>query len=276
MESIKKKKGKRRLIIFFSVCIILLLSVRIQSWYVRKEFENIGDIAYLLDTDFEWKENNYYIINCFGSESNMWGYNYVVTPFGRFFARWIYSPNMGYLQNKFELGFPRRVWYHMGDSGIFIHPQKKIKENEIELYYSSQMQIKHFNRGCSLSEVENEFDFNTIEWLWVDTYEEMDTSKFEYFERNADLENCAYGISCSGYNNLESAAEHFIDLLNKYNDEQYLKTGKYLNKVKTGIKKEGEITLDDLVVIGVEFKHGFNFNRKSSIIRDVKEELKGK
>lgn len=70
----------------------------------------------------------------------MWGYNYVVTPFGRFFARWLYSPNMGHLQNKFELGVPRRVWYHMGDSGIFMHPTNKIKENE--------------------------FDFNTIDWLW--------------------------------------------------------------------------------------------------------------
>ena len=62
-------------------------------------------------------------------------------------------------------------------------------------------------------------------------------------------------------------------MLNKYKDKQYLKTGKYLHKVKTGIKKEGEITLDDLVIIGAEFK--YDFNGKSSIIRDVEAELKG-
>lgn len=41
--------------------------------------------------------------------------------------------------------------------------------------------------------------------------------------------------------NLESAVEHFIALLNKYKDKQYLKTGKYLHKVKTGIKNREEL-----------------------------------
>lgn len=262
MEAIKKKKGKRRLIILFSVCIILLLSVRIQSWYVRKEFENIEDIAYLLDADFEWEENNYYIISSFGSDRNMRGYNYVVTPIGRFFVRQIYSPNMGYLQNKFELGFPRRIWYHMGDGGIFVHPTQQ--KNELELDYTSRMRIKYFNRGCSLSEVENEFDFNTIEWLWVDTYGETDIRQFEYFERRAELENCAYGISCDGYDNLESAAEHFVDVLNKYEDKNYSAVEQYLHKIKIGIKEEGEITLDDLTIIGGVFYN--DFNKEASII----------
>lgn len=62
-------------------------------------------------------------------------------------------------------------------------------------------------------------------------------------------------------------------VLNKYKDKQYLKTGKYLHKVKTGIKKEGEITLDDLVIIGAEFQ--YVFKGKSSIIRDVEAEIKG-
>lgn len=274
MEDIKKKKWKKRLIIFFSICILLLLSVRIQSWYVRKEFEGLKDIAYLLDCDFEWKEYNCYIINGFGCEEVMGADYYVVTPVGGFFWEWV---GFSRLDNK-ELGFPRSIWYDISYPNTFVYPTKEIKLEEIEpndrdriLNYSRNRE-RSFNKRCSLSEVEREFDFDTIRCLWVDTYGETDISQFEYFKGSADAENCAYVIPCQGYHSFQSAAEHFCDVLNKYKDKQYLKTGKYLHKVKTGIKKEGEITLDNLVIIGAGFE--YDFKGKSSIIRDVEAEAK--
>lgn len=275
MDAIKKKKNKKRLIIFFSVCIICLISVRIQSWYIRKEFEGLKDIAYLLDCNFEWKEYNCYIVNGFGCEEVMGADYYIATPFGGFFWEWV---GFSRLDNK-ELGFPRSIWHDISNPNTFFYPTKAIELEEVEqkdrhyiLNYSVNRE-RSFNKRCSLSEVEREFDFDTIKYLWVDTYGETDISQFEYFEGFANSENCAYVIPCQGYHSFELAAEYFVDVLNKYKDKQYLKTGKYLHKVKTGIKKEGEITLDDLVIIGAEFK--YDFNGKSSIIRDVEAELKG-
>lgn len=212
MIGIKKKKWKKRLIIFFSICILLLLSVRIQSWYVRKEFEGLKDIACLLDRDFEWKEYNCYIVNGFGCEDVMGGDYYVVTPFGGFFWEWV---GFSRLQNK-ELGFPRSIVYDIGNSTTFFYPTKAIELEKIEpkdRYCISNYQRnseRSFNKGCTLSEVEMEFDFDTVRCLWVDTYGETDISQFEYFKGDADSENCAYVIPCHGYHSFESAAEHFI------------------------------------------------------------------
>lgn len=270
MDAIKKKKNKKRLIIFFSMCIICLISVRIQSWYIRKEFEGLKDIAYLLDCNFEWKEYHCYIVNGFGCEDVMGADYYIATPFGGFFWEWI---GFRRLDNK-ELGFPRGIWKGIHNGDRFFYPTKAIELKPEDRYILNAMTGEiSFNKRCSLSEVEREFDFDTIKYLWVDTYGETDISQFEYFEGFADSENCAYVIPCQGYHSFESAAEHFVDVLNKYKDKQYLKTGKYLHKVKTGIKREGEITLDDLVIIGAKFK--YDFNGKSSIIRDVEAELKG-
>lgn len=283
MDTVKKKKWKRRLIIFFSVFIICLISVRIQSLYVRKEFEGLKDIAYLLNQDFEYKEYNLLILDGFGFGKvthydndnyedvyNEYDDYYVVTPFGRFFWEWI---GFNHLSNE-ELGFPRRIWNDIHSVGIFFYPTKEIELQPEDRNLTSYERSLSFNKRCSVSEVEKELDFDTIEYLWVDTYGETDISQFEYFTGAADKENCAYAIPCRGYNSFYSAAEHFVDVLNKYKDKQYLKTGKYLHKVKTGIKKQGEITVDDLVIIGAEPYYKLR-SEESSIIRDVEAELNG-
>lgn len=253
------------LIILSIIYIIATVSVKLQSTFVKKEFKDFEKIAYLIDYDFRWKEKDYNIINFFESKDTMWGYNYVVTPLVKFYARWPYSPGIQY---KLEMGYPERTLNDIFNVAVFIYPTNEL--NKKNKKRSAEQEIS-FDKGYSLSEVEEEFGFDSMIWLWVDTYGNTDSNQFEYFTRRASLDNCAYGIPCSGYDSLESAAEAFVAILNEYQDKKKSATEKYLYKIKIGIKEEGELTIDDLVIIGGVFND--NFNEESSMIKVLNPEI---
>ncbi len=250
MKINKRKLSLIGLTALLGLFFISILSVSIQSNIIEKEFSALRDYSklfYHYDTHFKWEKRSHGIWRSYTySTSNF--YSYRISPIGKGFI----APEIAIVKHKYK-NFPEDIWADFTAEGIFYYPTSDCNDKE---WGKDRAYAVSFDKAYSIAELQEFFTFGKLNWLWLDTYGTGGENLEEYYIQNGNAANGAYGVICNEenrINNLQADALKFVEMINKYNTYAPSKTGNKLYDIKCSIKSEGDITIEDLRVIGCIF-----------------------
>ncbi|GEM_PF-2908844 len=236
--------------VFLGLIFICILSVSIRSNRIDKEFSALKDYSKLFhhkDFDFEWKKHSYGFWKSYTYNTSNF-YTYRISPIGKGFI----GPAVAIVKRDYK-NFPEDIWSDFSCRGMFYYPTSNYYEKKWD---GSRFYTISFDKAYTVSQLQEQFTYGSINWLWLDTYSDSKEGLKEYYIPDGNAINGAYGILCkvtNNGNNLQADAQEFVEMINKYDSQNSSKTGKKLYEIKHAIKPEGDIAIEDLKIIGCIF-----------------------
>ncbi len=247
MRNNKRKKNRIGLPIFLVIVFVCTLTVTIRSIKVENELKALEDYSALFyKHDFDWKKHSFGLWNVYYFDNRNKN-NFTVFPTGSSYTASLFSFSHIKLEN-----FPQDLWPEFDGMGKFYHPSG---DNYSKSWDRARIHTVSFNKSYSVAQLQGQFKYGKIMWLWLDTYGGRGNER-EYYVQNGTAANGAYGIFCNeelNGNALQIEAWAFIEMINKYNAKNLTETGKKLYEIKHSIKAEGDIAIEDLKIIGCIF-----------------------
>jgi len=215
---------------------------------VESELSALKDYSQLFyKHDFDWKKLSFGLWNIYYFD-NKNGNNLIVYPAGSSFTASLLSFSRLKLMD-----FPEDLWPEFKGMGKFYYPSNTDYNKNWD---RALIHTVSFDKAYSIAQLQELFNYGKIYWLWLDTYNSGSGAPEEYYIQEGGAANGAYGILCdeeSKGNALQTDAQKFVDLINKYNSNNLSKTGKKLYQIRHSIKTEEDITPEDLKIIGCIF-----------------------
>ncbi len=249
------KKRKRLLIrlaltVSLGLIFMCVLSVSIRSPKIERDFYAMNDyckLFYHYNFDFNWEKHSYGLWNSYTYNTSNF-YSYTISPVGKGFV----GPAIAIVKHNYK-NFPEDIWSDFTARGMLYYPTSDYNDKKWDY---NRVYTVSFDKAYTVTQLQEQFKFGKINWLWLDTYGNGKGNQTEYYIQDGNATNGAYGVLCKIKNNkndLKADAQNFVDMINKYDSKASSKTEKKLYDIKRAIKTEGNIKAEDLRIIGCIF-----------------------